>query len=181
MARHHRFVPGGYYYHVLNRGVRRTPLFKDPDDYVRFQRLMGRAAAKVTMRVLAYALMPNHWHLVLWPSDDNAVSAYIKWLAGTHACHFNRRYGQSGAVYQARFRCVAIHSDVELLRVLRYVEANPVRAGLVSRAECWRWSSTTWPATPPLTPSPIPRPAAWLDLLNQPDLNLIEAVSAERR
>ena len=129
------------------------------------------------MRVLAYVLMPNHWHLVLWPEADAAISAYIKWLAGTHACNFNWRYGYSGAVYQARFRCIDIHHDVQLLRVLRYVEANPVRAGLVRRAEQWPWSSVMWPSTPKLTPSPVRRPAAWLDLLANADADLFEALT----
>lgn len=178
MARPRRYLPGGCYYHVLNRGVRRSLLFKDQDDYAVFQRLMARAATRVPMRLLAYALMPNHWHLVLWPEDDAAVSAYIKWLAGVHACNFNARYGHSGAVYQSRFRCVAVQHDLQLLRVLRYVEANPVRAGLVPRAEHWRWSSAAWPPLPRLTPSPIARPVGWLDLLADSDADLFLAMSA---
>ena len=138
---------------------------------------MSRAARRVPMRLLAYVLMPNHWHLVLWPETDDAVSAYVKWLAGTHACHFNRRYGYSGAVYQSRFRSVAIYDSLQLLRVLRYVEANPVRAGLVARGEQWRWSSVSRQASDVvLTPSPLPRPAGWLELLADPDLDLIAAV-----
>jgi putative transposase len=167
----------GHAYHVLNRGVRRTCLFKDQCDYLRFLWLMSRAAQRVPMRLLAYVLMPNHWHLVLWPERDDAVSAYVKWLAGTHACHFNRRYGHSGAVYQGRFRSVAIYDSLQLLRVLRYVEANPVRAGLAARAEEWRWSSVSRRACDVvLTPSPIPRPAAWLELLADPEVDLISAV-----
>ena len=138
---------------------------------------MSRAARRVPMRLLAYVLMPNHWHLVLWPETDDAVSAYVKWLAGTHACHFNRRYVYSGAVYQGRFRSVAIYDSLQLLRVLRYVEANPVRAGLVARGEQWRWSSVSRQASDVvLTPSPLPRPAGWLELLADPDLDLIAAV-----
>ena len=138
---------------------------------------MSRAAQRVSMRLLAYVLMPNHWHFVLWPETDAAVSAYVKWLAGTHACHFNRRYGYSGAVYQSRFRSVAIYDSIQLLRVLRYVEANPVRAGLAARAEEWPWSSVSRRASDVvLAPSPIPRPAGWLELLANPDLDLIASV-----
>jgi putative transposase len=181
MARPRRDTPAGCYYHVLNRGVRRSLLFKEDGDYWAFQRLMARAAARVPVRLLAYTLMPNHWHLVLWPQDDRAVSAYIKWLAGTHACHFNLRNGHSGAVYQGRFRCVPVWHDLQLLRVLRYVEANPVRAGLVRRAEQWRWSSATWPSEPRLTPSPVPRPIGWLDLLADSSIDLAQAARAGER
>jgi putative transposase len=128
------------------------------------------------MRLLAYVLMPNHWHLVLWPETDDAVSAYLKWLAGTHACYFNRRHGHTGAVYQSRFRCVAVYGPLQLLRVLRYVEANPVRAGLTARAEQWRWSCVSQSSDLVLTPSPVPRPAGWLDLLADPEMDLIAAV-----
>ena len=137
---------------------------------------MRAAADRVPMRVLAYVLMPNHWHLVLWPEHDGAISAYIKWLAGTHACHFNGRYRYSGAVYQSRFRSVPTHSEVELLRVLRYVEANPVRAGLVPRAERWEWSSVAPSPVMALAPSPVPRPPQWLELLADPSVDLIETV-----
>jgi putative transposase len=137
---------------------------------------MTRAATRVPMRLLAYVLMPNHWHLVLWPETDVAVSAYVKWLAGTHACHFNQRYGYSGAVYQSRFRSVAIYDSLQLLRVLRYVEANPVRAGLAPRAEQWPWCSVSQTSDVVLTPSPVPRPAQWLELLAHPDKDLVSAV-----
>lgn len=172
MARRRRHVPGGYVHHTLNRGVRRSLLFKTSYDYQEFQWLMGRAAERVSMRVIAYVLMPNHWHLVLWPEDDGAVSAYLKWLEGTHAGNFNRRYRQTGAVYQGRFRNVPVLDAMQVLRVVRYVEANPVRAGLVSRAEFWQWSSVSASSPVLLTPSPIARPPQWLDLLADPTLDL---------
>ena len=71
------------------------------------------------MRVLAYVLMPNHWHLVLWPEHDGAISAYLKWLSGPHPCYFNGRYRHSGAVYQSRFKSVPVYDAMQLLRVLR--------------------------------------------------------------
>jgi putative transposase len=127
------------------------------------------------MRVIGYVLMPNHWHLVLWPEDDGAVSAYVKWLAGTHACHFNRCYRHTGAVYQSRFRSVPVYDPIQLLRVLRYVEANPIRAGLVARADSWHWSSAYPLSEVRLTPSPVPRPPRWPDLLADPTLDLMSA------
>lgn len=178
MARPRREVSGGQVYHALNRGVRRSLLFKTPCDYEGFKCLMDAAATRVPMRVLAYTLMPNHWHLVLWPEQDGAISAYLKWLAGTHACHFNLRYRHSGAVYQGRFRSVPVYDAVQLLRVLRYVESNPVRAGLVSRAELWRWSSASPSSDVVLTPSPVPRPPNWHDLLADGALDLLNALAS---
>ena len=142
---------------------------------------MRAAADRVPMRVLAYVLMPNHWHLVLWPEHDGAISAYIKWLAGTHACHFNTRYRHSGAVYQSRFKSVPIRSEVQLLQAVRYVEANPVRAGLVPRAERWDWSSAAPSPAVALAASPVPRPSQWLDLLADPSVDLIQTVLGESR
>ena len=181
MARSRREVSGGHFYHVLNRGVRRSPLFDGDKDYEEFQHLLACAGERVPMRLLAYTLMPNHWHLVLWPEQDGAISAYIKWLAGTHACNFNARHRHVGAVYESRFKCVPVQDDFHLLTVLRYVESNPVRASLVRRAEQWRWSSVTRPAVPRLTPSPVQRPVQWLDLLADPSLDLLQAALAPDR
>jgi len=150
-------------------------LFKDSADYRAFQWLMGVATERVPMRILAYALMPNHWHLVLWPERDGAISAYIKWLAATHACNFNAVYGHTGAVYQSRFRSVPVYDALQILRVIRYVEANPVRAGLVTRAEQWQWSSVSASPAVPITIGPVPRPQGWLELLADPTRDLLEA------
>lgn len=165
MTRPRRVTLGEHVYHVLNRGIHRQTLFATADDYSHFQALMRRAAARTPMRVLAYCLMPNHWHLVLWPWHDNAVSAYIQWLACTHACYFNRQHGLTGHVYQGRFRDVGVRDERHLLTLLRYVEANPVRAGLVARAEDWRWSSVGGARLPDLAGSPVTRPTNWLDIL----------------
>ena len=133
------------------------------------------------MRVLAYALMPNHWHLVLWPETDGALSAYVQWLAGAHARNINARHGHIGAAYQRRFTSVPVRDDVHLLTVLRYVESNPVAAGLVRRAEDWPWSSAASPPAVSLTASPVARPSVWSELLADRSLDLIEAVQGSAR
>jgi putative transposase len=165
MARSRREASGGHVYHVFNRGVRRQTLFDGSEEYADFLKLMMLAREHVAMRLLGYCLMPNHWHLVLWPEEDGAISAYIKWLAGTHACYFNGRHGLTGHVYQGRFRSVVVKDDRHLLTLLAYVESNPVRAGLVKRAEHWAWSSATPTSVLPINPSPCPRPDTWLELL----------------
>jgi putative transposase len=138
----------GIVQHVMNRGNRRATIFKDPEDYAAFVRLMLTAGRAFAIRLLAYCLMPNHWHLVVLATEQGAASAYLRWLTGTHV----RRYHEAhhlvgtGHLYQGRYTGVPVESDRPLLVVLRYVEANPLRAGLVARAEQWPWSSLGAPA-----------------------------------
>lgn len=113
------------------------------------------------MRLLAYALMPNHFHLVLWPESTEAVSAYMRWLMNAHIRCYQHHYGTcTRHIYRGRFKSFPIQRDGHLLPVLRYVEANPLRAGLVKRAEEWAWSSVSSEDgnRPALTPWPVARP-----------------------
>src|SRR5438309_4441079 len=109
--------------------------------------------------------MPNHFHLALWPRADGALSAYMRWMLTAHVRRYHQHYHGSGHVYQGRFRSFPIQEDDHLLAVLRYIERNPVRAGLVSRAQDWRWSSAAVPlgGEPVLDAGPVPRPAGWLN------------------
>jgi putative transposase len=100
------------------------------------------------MRILAYCLMPNHFHLALWPHEDGDLSRWMHWLLTTHVRRYLRHYHSSRHVWQGRFKAFAIEEDEHLLTVLRYVERNPLRAGLVDRAEAWSWSSLRWLASP---------------------------------
>lgn len=152
-------------YHIINRGVRRQRLFKTADEYLHFQWLMGRAASRVRMRLLAYCLMPNHWHLVVWPTTSESLSAYVHWLSSTHAAYYNHLNGVVGHVYQGRYRSIAVRDERHLRTLLVYVEGNPVRAGLVARAEHWRWSSLVSTEHVTIARPAFPRPDNWLDLL----------------
>src|SRR6266571_1693745 len=123
----------------------------------------------VPMRLLAFCLMPNHFHLVLWPREDGQLSDYVGWLLTAHVRRYHQHYHSSGHVYQGRFRSFPIQEDDHLLTVLRYIERNPVRAGLAGRAQDWHWSSASLDRghePPPLHPGPVPRPAAWQEHVN---------------
>jgi len=85
------------------------------------------------MRVLAYCLMPNHFHLALWPQADGDLSRWMQWVLTAHVRRYHRHYGSSGHVWQGRFKAFPIQADGHLLTVLRYIERNPVRAGLGGR------------------------------------------------
>src|SRR6266511_1948634 len=141
MPRTARASAGGYCYHILNRGNGRAAVFHKDEDYRAFVRLIAEAFRRRPMRVLAYCLMPNHFHLALWPFGDGDLSTWMQWLLTAHVRRYHRHYHSSGLVWQGRFKAFPIQEDAHLLSVLRYIERNPLRAGLVARAEDWGWSS----------------------------------------
>jgi len=125
------------------------------------------------MRVLAYSLLPNHFHLVLRPYHDRDLGRWMHWLENAHVRRYHQHYHSSGHLWQGRFKAFPIAADDHLLTVLRYVERNALRARLVERVELWPWSSAHWwlpGATPPsyADRGPVTRPEDWLGWLNQP-------------
>jgi hypothetical protein len=96
--------------------------------------------------------MPNHFHLAAWPTGAEDLSAAMHWLLTTHACRYQKLYRSTGHVWQGRFKVFPIQEDDHLLTVLRYIERNPLRAGLVPQAQDWRWSSLRWLLDPPRLP-----------------------------
>jgi putative transposase len=173
MGRPLRVDVGGYIYHALNRASARATLFEQPADYQQFEQVLTEARARTAMRILAYCLMPNHWHLVLWPEHDGALSRFMTWLSLTHTqrWHARRASAGSGHLYQGRYRSCLVAADDHLLAACRYVERNPLRARLVRRAEAWRWSSL-WRREHArglelLADWPIVRPADWRAVVNR--------------
>ena len=176
MPRHARAAPGGYVYHALNRAVARLPLFQKDEDYRAFERVLVEALAKHPIRLLAYCLMPNHWHFVLWPEGDDDMTAFLRWLTHTHTQRWHAHYHTAGTghLYQGRYRAFPVQEDDHCYTVLRYVERNALRANLVPRAEDWRWSSLAHrhggeedAIRRLLHPWPLPEPADWLKRVNR--------------
>jgi putative transposase len=130
-------------FHVLNRANARDQIFHADDDYLAFERVLSEASERVSMRILGYAIMPNHWHLVLWPRADGDLGNFMQRLTTTHVrrWHLNRQTVGTGHLYQGTYKSFPIEADEHLLAVFRYVERNALRAKLVDRAEQWRWSS----------------------------------------
>ena len=110
MGRPLRAAAGGMIYHVLNRANGRLPLFEKPGDYEAFEKVLGEAHERVAMRTLAYCVMPNHWHLVLWPRRDDDLSRFMAWVTLTHTqrWHAYRQSAGNGHVYQGRFKLSAV-------------------------------------------------------------------------
>jgi putative transposase len=165
-------LPTGFVYHVVNRGSRRGPLFESSEDYDAFERLVISARDHYPVRIIAYCMMKTHWHFLLWPIEDTAISRFMHWLTGMHAAQRRRETAScgEGAVYQARFWAEPIFDERHLLAAWRYIERNPVTAGIVERAEEWRWSSASRSLSEPnrltVDLGPCPRPDNWLEIVN---------------
>jgi putative transposase len=173
MPRRPRFTRANYVYHVLNRGAKKTLLFVKPADYRAFENVLLEAKTRVPIRILAYCLMPNHWHLLLWPYRDGDISRFVKWLTTAHANRWNRSHNSvgQGAVYQSRFKSIPIEHGPHLFWTWRYVERNALRANLVARAEDWRWCSLhrrSQNTQHCVDAGPIPLPCDWIDVVNIP-------------
>ena len=137
MPRRLRFASAGFVYHVLNRAVARAPLFDKSGDYAAFEKVLRQAKSWLPMRLLAYCAMPNHWHLIVWPQKDGDLSEFLRWVTVTHTqrWHAHRHTAGTGPLYQGRFKSFPVQGDDHVLSVCRYVERNPLRANLVTRAE----------------------------------------------
>ncbi len=177
MPRTARAAVGNVCYHVLNRGNAQQTVFHSEADYASFCQLLAEAnerAKCAPMRLLSYCLMPNHFHLLLWPREDGDLGRWMQWLLTSHVRRYHRVHGTSGHVWQGRFKAFPIQSNEHLLTVMRYVERNPVRAKSipVRRAERWPWSSIGEPPqdveVPKLTAPPEPRADNWLEWVNTP-------------
>jgi len=176
MPRRKRVSTGGYVFHVLNRAVARQKIFATHKDYAAFEKVMKEALERVPVRLLSYCLMPNHWHLVLWPKRgrDRDLSECMRWLTVTHTQRWHAAHNTagSGPLYQGRFKSFPIQGDDHYLTACRYVERNAMRANLVARAEEWRWSSL-WhrrnaESSLNLAAWPVDIPRNWIQLVNRP-------------
>jgi putative transposase len=173
MPRTVRASQGKFCYHVLNRGNARSEVFHKPEDYAAFLQALSESSVRLPMGLLAYCLMPNHFHLVLRPVGDGDLSRWMQWLMTTHVRRYLRHYVHSGHVWQGRFKAFPIQDDEHLVTVVRYVERNPLRANLVTRAEDWPWSSlgaspTQADVRPNLASEELLRRGDWAEFVNQP-------------
>ena len=179
MPRTARQAPGGIVFHVLNRGVGRRRIFEKDEDYAAFERVMGHALDAVPVRLLAYCLMPNHWHLLLCPQEDGQLGRFMQRLTMTHTRRWQEHYRQVGVghLYQGRFKSFPVQEDAHFLVVARYIERNALRASLVAQAQEWRWSSL-WRRVGrggdgdrvplPMAVWPVEQPMDWLTWVNEP-------------
>ena len=176
MGRSPRITEPGLVYHVLNRRVMRLPLFKKDGDYLAFEGLLAESLERPDAPgLLAWCLMPNHWHLVIQAGRRTDLSTWMQWVTVTHAhrWHAHTRTAGEGPLYQGRFKSFPVQQDEHFLTLCRYVEANARRAKLVARAEDWPWCSL-WvrrrgksALRPWVQPWPTDRPRNWLAEVNR--------------
>jgi putative transposase len=163
-------------FHVLNRANARLTIFRKDADYVAFEDVLAEAVKRTGMRLLAYCIMPNHWHQLLWPTEDDQVSEMLRWMSVTHSnrWHAHHHSAGTGHLYQGRFKSFPIEADDHLLVGWRYVERNALRAGLVKRLRDWRWCSLAVrrgaesPLSKLLHPGPIDLPDDWERVVDEP-------------
>ncbi|MEZ5245657.1 MAG: transposase [Acidimicrobiales bacterium] len=139
MARMLRSALGGTWHHVMNRGARRLPVFGDDADRLAFLGLLADSVTTAEVRVHAYALMPNHFHLLV-EAEVPKLSAAMKGLTGRYAQRFNIKYGYDGPLFRSRYRSKPVHDDAHLSATLRYIHRNPIVDGPAT-PEAFRWTS----------------------------------------
>jgi len=178
MSRRNRVTPGGVPFHVLNRAVGRRTIFESAADYECFIETVAETLRIRPMRICGYCVMPSHWHMVLWPKEDGDLSVFLQHLTNLHVKRWKRAHNEigQGHLYQGRFKSFPIQTADYFHGVVRYVERNPLRANLVSRAEAWPWSSLGQASSVspiPLSVWPVPGPAdqhrdLWIEHVNRP-------------
>lgn len=140
MTRPLRLEAPGAIYHVTSRGDRRGAIYYDNDDRLVWLDVLGRVCLRFNFVVHAYCQMTNHYHMIL-ETVDGGLARGMRQLNGAYSQQFNRRHKLVGHVFQGRYKAILVQRETYLLELARYVVLNPVRAGMVARAEDWQWSS----------------------------------------
>jgi len=141
MPRIARALADNCFYHMINRGNGRQEVFHKDGDYRAFIGLMQQAREKFAVRIHVWCLMPNHFHLLVQPVQAEQLNKMMQWLMTSHVRRYHQHYRTSGHVWQGRYKSFIVQDDDHLLTLARYIEANPVRAGLSETAAQWPWSS----------------------------------------
>lgn len=141
MPRLARGLVNGYPCLVSNLGRDGEKIFRDDEDYQSFVALLKEAKERHPVRVLAYCLMPDHFHLLLLSERAKDMSKWMHWLMASHAWRFRGRYGTCGRIWEGRFRSFIVQEGEHLLQVAVFIEGSPVREGLAGSAAAWQWSS----------------------------------------
>jgi putative transposase len=134
------FLPG-LSCHITQRGNNRSLIFRAPSDYDVFLIILRHASERHAVPIHAYALMPNHIHLMVTPGSATALPRAMQAVGRRYVQYFNRRYGRSGGLWEGRYRPAHVHDERYWLTCMRYVELNPSRGGLVASPEQYQWSS----------------------------------------
>jgi len=141
MPRKIRFNLIGIPQHVIQRGNNREPCFYNEPDYSRYLEFLEASSKKYNCRVHVYVLMTNHVHMLVTPMEEHSISEMMQSLGGRYVRYINKTYNRSGTLWEGRFKSSLVDSDAYLLTCMRYIEMNPVRAGMVEHPAEYEWSS----------------------------------------
>ncbi len=141
MARRARMYLPGFTYHIVQRGNNREACFFEEDNYQVYLNLLEEVLPRYSVRLHAYCLMTNHVHLLVTPECSAGISSVAKVVGSRYAQYINKRYKRTGSLWEGRHKSSAVDSESYLLRCYRYIELNPVAAGMVVRPEEYKWSS----------------------------------------
>ena len=141
MPRPHRLVAAGYPHHIIQRGNNRQAVFFEDADRRFFLSVLGEALQAHQCALHAYVLMTNHVHLLITPRRDDGVGGLMQSLGRRYVGHVNRAYARTGTLWEGRFKSTIVDAEAYVMACYRYIEANPVRAGMVERARDHPWSS----------------------------------------
>ena len=141
MPRLPRYAVPGVPQHVIQRGNNRTAIFAVAADYAHFRRVLRSACERHACLVHAYVLMTNHVHLLITPTTPRGIGRVMQSVGRRYVQHFNTTYARTGTLWEGRYRATPVETERYLLTCYRYIEQNPVRAGLVPDPAAYRWSS----------------------------------------
>ncbi len=141
MARKPRFTLPGYTQHVVQRGNNRQACFFAESDYRKYLASLAEAAKKYACQVHAYVLMTNHVHLLVTPATSRGIAQMMQSIGRRYVRHVNAEYGRTGTLWEGRYRAGLVQSDGHLLTCHRYIELNPLRAGMIPSPVNYPWSS----------------------------------------
>ena len=141
MPRRARMYIADLPYHIMQRGNNRQACFLEPEDYLFYLELWRKLARRYGVAVHGYVLMTNHIHFLVTPETDTSISRTMKDVGSRYAQHINKTHRRTGTLWEGRHRASLVQSERYLLTCMRYIELNPVRAGMVSRPEEYGWSS----------------------------------------
>ena len=146
MARLPRYVIPGQPQHIIQRGNNRQAIFAADADYQYFRDALVEAAGKHGLAIHAYVWMTNHIHLLATPENDDSISKVFQSVGRKYVQYFNFSYRRSGTLWEGRYRATVVDSEHYLLTLMRYIELNPVRAGMVAHPRDFPWSSYAFDA-----------------------------------
>jgi len=141
MPRTARITIENAYYHIITRGNQKQSVFLDSRDYQKYLYILKKYKKKYNFKIYGFCLMPNHIHIIIQVENPSELSKIMTGINLSYTLSFNFKYKKIGHLWQDRFKSKVIEKDAYLLECLNYIEANPIRAGLVTSLSEYRWSS----------------------------------------